>query len=71
MTFATAFVSALAIFSQSSTSKTTTSLGASKNDIPMKVPVTCSPSWPCPEGSVCMRIVGKEGFCVLEVEYGN
>jgi len=69
MNLISTFVSALSIFSQS-TSKTT-SLGASKNDIPRKVPVTCSPTWPCPEGSVCMRIMGKEGFCVLEVEYGR
>lgn len=68
MTLFSAFVSSLAIFS---TSVTRTSecnkLAASNRDYtpPAPIPVTCSDKIPCPRGSQCMRIVGKEGFCVL------
>ena len=27
--------------------------------------VTCGPNQPCPRGTTCLKIYGKEGLCVL------
>lgn len=70
MTLFSAFVSSLAIVScRVSRSSECTKLSSSRDDIPpRKVVVTCSDTSPCPPGSQCMRLLGREGFCVLHVD---
>ena len=68
MTFATAFVSVLSVFSNSNLYRPRVTSETSSHPEPRKVIVTCSNKWPCPEGSRCMKVMGKEGFCILEKE---
>lgn len=69
MTFVSAFVTMLSISSIKSRGYSTNPVhthNSPKNEPPRPHMLACDSEGKCPDGSMCMKLVGKYGVCVVE-----